>query len=80
MATTRLTLAEIQSKVSSGMDAVESDLSAMLASLPSGSQMSVTDMINLQYKMSVFTITAQTMSAVMKDLSDTMKSIVSKIS
>lgn len=32
------------------------------------------------YKMSVFTITAQTMSAVMKDLSDTMKSIVSKIS
>lgn len=32
------------------------------------------------YKMSIFTITAQTMSAVMKDLSDTMKSIVQKIS
>lgn len=32
-----------------------------------------------RYKMSVFTITAQTMSAVMKDLSDTMKSIVQKI-
>ena len=32
------------------------------------------------YKMSVFTITAQTMSAVMKDISDTLKSIVSKIS
>lgn len=33
-----------------------------------------------RYKMSVFTITAQTMSAVMKDMSDTMKSVVQKIS
>jgi hypothetical protein len=77
---TRLSLGEVFNKVSTGMDSVETALSSMLASLPGGSQMSVTDMINLQYQMSVFTITAQTMSAVMKDLSDTMKSIVQKIS
>jgi hypothetical protein len=77
---TRLTLSEIQGKVSSMMDAVETDLSSMLASMSGGSQMSVTDMINLQYKMSVYTITAQTMSAIMKDITDTMKSIVQKIS
>ncbi|MDB5798396.1 MAG: hypothetical protein JWP36_2298 [Paucimonas sp.] len=74
-----MTLGEIYEKTKLGMSSVEADLSVTLAALPSGSAMSVTDMIQLQYKMSIFTITAQTMSAIMKDLSDTMKSIVQKI-
>ena len=74
-----LTLGETYGKLSTGMSAVEDLLSQTLSNMPSGSQMSVTDMVKLQYQMSVFTITAQTMSAVMKDMSDALKGVVQKI-
>lgn len=74
-----LNLAEINNLIATKMQTSEDEVRNMLSSLGDGSTASVTDLVGLQFNMSVYTITAQTVGAIMKESSDTMKSIVQKI-
>ncbi|MDO9219118.1 MAG: EscF/YscF/HrpA family type III secretion system needle major subunit [Lacisediminimonas sp.] len=73
-------LATIYGFVKTGMSNTDADVKLALSGLSSGSTRTVQDMVKLQYTMSVFTITAQTVSSVMKEMSDAMKSVIQKMS
>lgn len=73
-------LATVNGYVVTGMSQTDADVKAALSGLSSGSTMTVQDMVKLQYTMSVFTITAQTVSSVMKEMTDAMKSVIQKMS
>ncbi|MDB5839535.1 MAG: Type secretion needle MxiH, YscF, SsaG, EprI, PscF, EscF [Herminiimonas sp.] len=75
-----MTLDELNVSVESGMTEAEVDLRATIDGVKTGTSISVPDMINLQFKMSQYTITASIFSSLMKELTDTMKSVVQKIS
>ena len=57
----------------------EQQLQRMLTHLGDESPISVADMVALQRQMADYTIAGQTLSAIMKDMSDTFKSVVQKI-
>lgn len=76
---TAVNLQAISTYVSGFMNESESKLKTTLAGMGDGSKASVTDMVGLQYAMSVYTLSGQTISAIMKECSDTMKSVVQKI-
>jgi hypothetical protein len=62
------------------MTDAEINLRSTLDGVQDGASISVPDMINLQFKMSQYTLTASIFSSLMKELTDTMKSVVQKIS
>ena len=75
-----INLGTIHGHVATGMSTADASVVTALEGLSSGSQLSVQDMVKLQYTMSVFTLTAQTISSIMKEMSDAMKSVVQKMS
>ena len=74
-----LTLQTIDDGIVTDMVQPEQDLENTLNGLGNGSTMSVTDMMNLQFQMSKYSITGSAASAVMKEISDTLKGIVQKV-
>ena len=60
-------------------DTPEDELAELLAGINSGLELSNTDMLQLQFQMSQFTLTATIVSSIVKDLADTMRSIAAKI-
>jgi hypothetical protein len=61
-----------------GIVSAESVLTAALAGIKQGTTVGIGDLFELQYKMSAYTISANTFSSVLKEFSDTMKSVVQK--
>jgi hypothetical protein len=80
LANNQVTLNTVETNIAAGLADAETAVSAQLAILKTGSTMSVADMIQLQFVMSAYTITASTFSAIMKEISDTLKSVVQKMS
>jgi hypothetical protein len=61
-----------------GITDAEKVLTAALSNIKQGTTVGIGDLFDLQYMMSAYTISANTFSSVLKEFSDTMKSVVQK--
>lgn len=75
---TYVTLGEIAGLAKTGINNAETVLRAGIAKAQAGTSSGIGDLIDLQYTMSAYTISANTFSSVMKEFSDTMKSVLQK--
>ena len=73
-----VTLREIAGLAKSGITAAEITLRSGIAKAKEGTTSGIGDLIDLQYTMSAYTISANTFSSVLKEFSDTMKSVLQK--
>nr|WP_314622998.1 EscF/YscF/HrpA family type III secretion system needle major subunit [uncultured Noviherbaspirillum sp.] len=78
MADAYVTLGEISSLAKTGIEKAEITLRAGITKAQQGTSSGIGDLIDLQYTMSAYTISANTFSTVMKEFSDTMKSVLQK--
>ncbi|HSY28032.1 MAG TPA: EscF/YscF/HrpA family type III secretion system needle major subunit [Burkholderiaceae bacterium] len=74
-----VSLQSVDTFVSTAMSNSESQLNLELQAVATMTSMGIADMIQIQYYMANYTIAGQTLSAIMKDMSDTFKSVVQKI-
>jgi hypothetical protein len=72
-------LASVEGVVVTSMTNSEAALNAELTAVGNMTSLGVADMIQIQYDMANYTVAGQTLSAIMKDMSDTFKSVVQKI-
>jgi hypothetical protein len=61
-----------------GITGAEDILRAQITKAQQGTSSGIGDLIDLQYNMSAYTISANTFSSVLKEFSDTMKSVLQK--
>jgi hypothetical protein len=73
-------LSSIGETAKTGIAGAEATLTSAISNIKSGTSMGIGDMVDLQYKMSAYTVSANTFSALIKEVSDTMKSVVQKTS
>lgn len=78
MAEPYVTLGEIAGLAKTGISNAEVVLRAGIKKAQEGTSSGIGDLIDLQYTMSAYTISANTFSSVMKEFSDTMKSVLQK--
>ena len=78
MADPYVTLGEVASMAKTGINNAEVALRAGITKAQQGTSSGIGDLIDLQYTMSAYTISANTFSSVMKEFSDTMKSVLQK--
>lgn len=78
MATNYVTLGEIAETAIKGITAAEGTLRAGLTAAQQGTSIGIGQLFELQYTMSAYTVSANTFSSVLKEFSDTMKSVVQK--
>ena len=71
-------LGEVAGIATTGITQAEVVLRSALSSVQQGTSVGIGDLFELQYKMSAYTISANTFSSVLKEFSDTMKSVVQK--
>jgi Type III secretion needle MxiH, YscF, SsaG, EprI, PscF, EscF len=71
-------LNEIASMAKTGITTAETILRAAITKTQQGTTTGIGDLIELQYNMSAYTISANTFSSVLKEFSDTMKSVLQK--
>ena len=76
--TGNISLGEIANAAKSGITAAEVTLRAGITKAQQGTTSGIGDLIELQFTMSAYTISANTFSSVMKEFSDTMKSVLQK--
>ena len=75
---TYVTLGEIAGLAKTGINNAETVLRAGITKAQQGTSSGIGDLIDLQFTMSAYTISANTFSSVMKEFSDTMKSVLQK--
>jgi len=80
MAITKPTINEISASIEPQMTAAETALTEQLNAIPSGDEVTTTQLLRLQTAIAKYTITASVFSAIIKELSDSLKSIANKIS
>ncbi|WP_194712717.1 EscF/YscF/HrpA family type III secretion system needle major subunit [Noviherbaspirillum soli] len=73
-----ITLGEVAGTARDGIASAETVLRTALNSIKQGTSVGIGDLFDLQYQMSAYTISANTFSSVLKEFSDTMKSVVQK--
>jgi hypothetical protein len=73
-----VTLGEIASLAKTGITNAEVTLRAGITKAQQGTSSGIGDLIDLQYTMSSYTISANTFSSLLKEFSDTMKSVLQK--
>jgi hypothetical protein len=73
-----INLGEVADMAKSGITSAEGVLRTALNSIKQGTSVGIGDLFDLQYQMSAYTISANTFSSVLKEFSDTMKSVVQK--
>jgi hypothetical protein len=73
-----VTLGEIAALAKTGIEKAEITLRSGITKAQQGTSSGIGDLIDLQYQMSAYTISANTFSSVMKEFSDTMKSVLQK--
>jgi hypothetical protein len=78
MADPNVSLGEIAALAKSGITAAEVTLRSGIAKAQQSTSSGIGDLIDLQFTMSAYTISANTFSSVMKEFSDTMKSVLQK--
>jgi hypothetical protein len=75
---TPMTLGYIAEAAKSGITSAEVTLRSGITKAQQGTSSGIGDLIELQFTMSAYTISANTFSSVMKEFSDTMKSVLQK--
>ena len=78
MADGYLSLGFVAGTAKKGINDAETILRAQITSAQAGTSSGIGDLIDLQYSMSAYTISANTFSSVIKEFSDTMKSVLQK--
>ncbi len=73
-----VTLGLVAELAKSGITTAEVTLRSGISKAQQGTSSGIGDLIELQYNMSAYTISANTFSSVMKEFSDTMKSVLQK--
>lgn len=73
-----VTLGEIAGLAKDGITSAEKILRSGITKAQQGTSSGIGDLIDLQYTMSAYTISANTFSSVLKEFSDTMKSVLQK--
>ena len=73
-----VTLREVADNAKSGITTAELTLRSGIAKAQQGTTSGIGDLIDLQYQMSAYTISANTFSSILKEFSDTMKSVLQK--
>jgi hypothetical protein len=72
-------LANVSAVVQASMTSVQQALAAELDRVGQMPPSGVADMVQLQYEMANYTVAGQTLSAIMKDMSDTLKAVTQHI-
>jgi hypothetical protein len=73
-----MSLGEVAGLAKTGITNAEIILRDQIKSVQQGTSSGIGDLIDLQYSMSAYTISANTFSSVIKEFSDTMKSVLQK--
>jgi hypothetical protein len=72
-------LNEIYNAVAPEMNMVESDLKTLLAAIPNGGDITTAQLLRLQVAIAKYTVTSTVFSNVLKEFSDSLKGVASKI-
>jgi len=72
-------LNEIYKAVAPEMDMVEVDLKTLLAGIPNGGDITTAQLLKLQVAIAKYTVTSTVFSNVLKEFSDSLKGVASKI-
>ena len=78
MAVEKVNLDNVYSVVDPKMTSMEADVVKALGSLDTGGDMTQAELLKLQFNIARYTITASTYSALMKEISDSLKQTASK--
>jgi hypothetical protein len=78
MAVEKINLDNVYSVVDPKMTSMEADVVKALGSLGTGGDMTQAELLKLQFNIARYTITASTYSALMKEISDSLKQTASK--
>lgn len=73
-----VSLGEVAGLAKGGITKAETVLRSAITAAQAGTSSGIGDLIELQYNMSAYTISANTFSSVLKEFSDTMKSVLQK--
>ena len=73
-----LNLGEVATLAKSGITTAEITLRSGISKAQQGTTSGIGDLIDLQFQMSAYTISANTFSSILKEFSDTMKSVLQK--
>jgi hypothetical protein len=73
-----ISLGEVANLAKTGITNAEVILRSGILKAQQGTSSGIGDLIDLQYTMSAYTISANTFSSVLKEFSDTMKSVLQK--
>lgn len=74
------TLEFLSTEMQKGLSTTDAALTTAISGVGNGDTISIPQMVDLQTKMSRYTVTASLCSACVKEMSDTMKGVVQKIS
>ncbi len=80
MAITSPSLNQIFGNIEPQMTAAEASVTEQLNAIPSGGDVTTTQLLRLQTAIAKYTVTASVFGAIIKEMSDSLKSIASKIS
>ena len=75
----KVNLNNIDTIASSNINSMETDVKSQLENLKSGGEVSQADLLKLQFNIAKYTITASTFSALVKEISDSLKQTANKI-
>ena len=80
MALTKASINQIAVQIETPMKDAESDLKKLLDNVNNGGDVTTVELLRIQMAMSKYTLTGSIFSAIIKELSDSLKGITSKIS
>lgn len=80
MALTKASINQIADKIETPMSQAEDRLKTLLDSVNNGGDVTTVELLRIQMAMSRYTLTGSIFSAIIKELSDSLKGITSKIS
>jgi hypothetical protein len=80
MALQKASINEIYNSVQGPMKTAEDDMKALLSNVQSGGDITTAQLLQIQTAISKYTLTATIFSAIIKELSDSLKQTAAKIS
>ncbi len=69
----------IYGNVKTPMDTAETDLRTSLGNIPSGGEVTTSQLLKLQYEIARYTVTSSVFSSIIKEIGDALKQMANKI-
>lgn len=69
----------IYNNIKTPLDTAESDLRTTLGNIPSGGEVTTSQLLKLQYEIARYTVTASVYSSIIKEMGDSLKQMANKI-